>query len=115
MLVVGAADIPHAKISRQFFHLRPVSIVTDVDMNLFFVWIFHKSAGIYRGIKKIHRLIVGGDQHIHMGVKLLRNLYGRDFLGRVARFTPVQLKGSKDRDCLRPKKKNSADKLYSSR
>ena len=75
--IIGAVKISDAHFFRKFSHLRPPVIVTDPDMHLGSVRIFHMDTAIDGPLQKLSRLIVSGNKDIHIRPCAFRDLRQR--------------------------------------
>ena len=89
MFIFPTSQVSYLEGSSQFLYFRAVSVIAEIDMDLFFVRILQEGTGVDCLIEKISRLIVGGDQHIYGRVELLRDIYGYDCLCRGSHLTAV--------------------------
>ena len=74
-LVILPVQIVDAKPCRQRAHFLPVSIVTQIDVHLFRVWIFHPCTAPQRLIKQFHLFAVSRYKNVHVRKRIQGKIF----------------------------------------
>ena len=89
--VLPKAEIADVHLLSKRGNLWAVRVVTEIDMDSVFVRIHHIFAGVDGFIKELCRLIMSGDEHVHL--RVIRSRDHRELWQSGPGIVPVQLEG----------------------